>query len=203
MVDEQGVKKLYTLNSDIVFDDVSDCFDCLEESKYYGFLWNKCFKRELTTGVRFDERLNFLEDHLWTYEVLHKARRIQLLATSVYNHFVRNNGSLSCIQNPKVVAIAMNLEYDWKHMLNAGKHLRQTTNLIKNYRRNIHRIVCNTYYGRYTYVQRKEYSCVDLRISEGLFREDNLFLNSRLPFFLRDLIIRLLLRVKGRFAPYE
>lgn len=193
-----------TLSHDIIFTDKADLFNTLEKSRYYSFVWSMCVKRQLLESIHFDETINWLEDHLFSYQCYLQAKSVYVSAKAVYNYNIRTSGqSLSRVQDPKVVSKAMDLEYELKNSLNQNKYPEGTEQIELNYRRNVHRIVCLAYYGNYTFKYRKELSQKSLQINDGLFREDRLFFCSRLPFIARDIAIRLLLKIKGSFAPYE
>lgn len=196
--------KIVRLDDNQSYEDKSDLFNVLEESRYYSFVWNMCVRRSVVDGIRFDESLNWLEDHIFSYQCYLKCRRVYLLSEVLYNYNIRTDRqSLSKSQDPEVVYHAMEIEYALKMRLNDSKYPEQDIQIAQNYRRNIHRMVCQLYYGDYSFKMRQRLCNKTLRLYEGLFREDCLFFNSPLPFFIRDWLIRLILKIKGEFAPYE
>lgn len=163
-----------------------------------------CVRRSIIDNIRFDESLNWLEDHIFSYQCYLKCHKVYLLSDVLYNYNIRSDKkSLSKVQDPEVVYRAMEIEYALKNKLNNNKYPEQDVQISQNYRRNIHRIVCQLYYGKYPFSTRRKLSNKSLQIYDGLFREDDLFFNNSLPFLIRDAFIRLLLKIKGSFAPYE
>lgn len=198
------IDNIITLGANQRYEDKSDLFNVLEESRYYSFVWNMCVRRSVIEGIRFDESLNWLEDHIFSYQCYLRSRWVYLLSDIVYNYNIRTSKkSLSKTQDPEVVYRAMEIEYALKNELSNNKFHEQNIQIDQNYRRNIHRMVCQLYYGQYPFKFKKRLSNKPLRIRDGLFREDSLFFNNSLPFFIRDCFIRLLLKIKGSFAPYE
>jgi len=203
-IEDHNVEKIHT-ESDRIFSDKSDLFKYLEENQYYSFVWNMCVRRDTIGNLRFNEKINWLEDHLFSYQCYMKCQKVYVCCKPIYNYTIRekSEASLSALQNPEIVSTAMDLEYEWKVKLNDGKYESQQEDFKKTYRRNIHRTVCLTYYGDYPYQTRKKLSQKKLKVSDELFREDALFYLSPLPFFVRNFLIKTLLKLKGRFAPYE
>lgn len=62
-----------------------------------GYLWNKCFKREIIEreGVRFDESIRVWEDVLFVMEYVSHCEGIQIRPECLYEYWIRDNSAAS------------------------------------------------------------------------------------------------------------
>ncbi|WFE83091.1 glycosyltransferase family 2 protein [Parabacteroides chongii] len=70
----------------------------MENSHYYGFLWNRIFKKEILekNHLRFQEDLTWCEDHLFTHQYLTSTNsKTIFLPDHKYNHTIELSESLS------------------------------------------------------------------------------------------------------------
>lgn len=64
-----------------------------------GFVWNKMFKKEILTSIRFDEKLSICEDTLFLCQALKEAERVYFEKDAVYLYRQRENSAISTIDN--------------------------------------------------------------------------------------------------------
>ena len=87
--DVQGTKKLLVQDS-------REAIECLLTGKHFvGSLWNKLYKHELFSDVRFDTSLKINEDVLVNVQVFRKAKKIVFLDLPKYHYFERIGSSCS------------------------------------------------------------------------------------------------------------
>lgn len=80
----------------------------VEVSAYYGYLWNTVFKRELIADLRFDEKLSFCEDHLFTYNYISHVGTMLISPSPLYRYKKRSVNSLSKTSDPYMLLQAAN-----------------------------------------------------------------------------------------------
>ena len=68
--------------------------DFLHHDYFIGALWNKLFKREVTEGIRFNERIWYGEDALFTWGVLQRTQRVVVSSKQLYHQYM-NEESIS------------------------------------------------------------------------------------------------------------
>ena len=93
-----------------------------EKSHYYGFLWNKCIKKELATSFRFNESITWLEDNLYMYMCILRAKKIYFSSDIVYKYYYndteilgKGTGLSNKMLDYKMVLRAAILERDLKY----------------------------------------------------------------------------------------
>lgn len=190
--------EIISTDRDYLFADKSDLFRQLEHSRYYSFVWNLCIRREAIKNIRFNEAINWLEDHIFSYECYLNCRKIKVISKPLYHYFTRENEakSLSYVKDPWVIKTSMDLEYDWKTKLNNGKHEDIYNQTQKNYYYNIHRLVDLLYTLDFTSTERKFFMKNTVKEREFLFKEEKIFYNPFIPPFIKNLILNTLYRYK-------
>lgn len=185
---------------DHIFSDQSDLFKCLEETRYYSFVWNLCIKRAKIGEIRFNEDINWLEDHIFSYECYFNCRKVKVLSRAFYHYIIRGaaSTSLSHIRNPWVIAKSMDLEYKWKSRLNNSKYPDVDAMISNNYKHNVHRLVDVLYTAGFNSSQRREFRRLPLKTSDLKYREERIFYNRYIPFPVSDMLIRLLYYIHKR-----
>lgn len=182
---------------DEIFVCKSDLFKYLEETQYYSFVWNICLKLDKLNGLRFNEEINWLEDHIFCYQYYLGCNNVAVLSNPLYHYIVNSNvETLSNVKNPDVIAKAMTLEYEFKRQLNAGKHKEIEEQICLNYQYNLHRLVDVLYRHPSKSKYRKKFSRCNLLDKQLIYKEEKIFFCSFLPFFVRDILIRLLYRIR-------
>lgn len=85
---KSGLKKSVSCEKDIISKDKeANLLNC-EESCYYGFLWDKCFRTSIAKKYRFDETISYCEDHLYTYQYLLQCQCVYFLPNIVYKYYI-------------------------------------------------------------------------------------------------------------------
>lgn len=197
-VSGSGIEVVST-DHDHTLSDKSDLFRLLEHSRYYSFVWNLCIRKDVIRNVRFNETINWLEDHIFSYECYFNCHKFKIISKPLYHYFTRESeaSSLSYIKNPWVIKKAMELEYEWKNRLNNGKHKDIETEIVTNYLHNIHRLVNILYMTGCSFAEKKQFSNLDLRIRRFLYKDEKLFYASRIPFFLRNFLVATIYRLRN------
>lgn len=190
--------EIISTDRDYLFADKSDLFRQLEHSRYYSFVWNLCIRREAIKNIRFNEAINWLEDHIFSYECYLNCRKIKVISKPLYHYFTRENEakSLSYVKDPWVIKTSMDLEYDWKTKLNHGKFEDVNSDIEINYLHNIHRLLTVLYTVIPESRQREEFSTMVLRSNKFLYKEEKIFFSSMAPFYVKDLLIRFIFKLR-------
>ncbi|MDE6492041.1 MAG: glycosyltransferase [Lactobacillus sp.] len=186
--------ELVSSKEDYLFRDKSDLFKLLEGSRYYSFIWNVCIKRDKIGPVRFNEKINWLEDHIFCYQCYFNCDKVKVLSKPLYHYMIREGQTnLSNVKNPMVVLDAMNLEYDWKQRLNNGKYPDiERKSITDNYLYNLHLLVNLLYTTGRNMDTRKVFSETILKNKDFIYREERMFFNKSIPFVIRDIALRIL-----------
>ena len=66
----------------------------LANQDMYGYTWVKAFRKDVIGEHRFSEKLNLMEDEVFTNEILSTKRRLAVVTKQGYNYMVGNNISL-------------------------------------------------------------------------------------------------------------
>jgi len=190
--DSNKSSEVISCKEDILFCDKSDLFKFLEETRYYSFVWNICIRRDKVNGLKFNEEINWLEDHIFCYSYYFQCRKVKVLSRPLYHYVIRSsNDSLSNVRNPYVVADAMRIEFELKTKLNGHKYLEVDSQIKANYLFNVNRLVNVIYTSDITMSDRHKFSLMPLKEVDLYYPIERLFYNKCVPFFLRDILIRL------------
>ncbi|WP_303029678.1 glycosyltransferase family 2 protein [uncultured Duncaniella sp.] len=191
--------KIVTCTKDNIFEDKSDLFKYLEEIQYYSFVWNVCLKADKLNGLRFNEEINWLEDHIFCYQYYLSCYKVAVLSSPLYHYIVNSDTeTLSNVKNPDIIAKAMTLEYELKKLLNAGKYKEIEKQIVLNYCHNVHRMVDVLYRWGSDAKSRKKLSKIHLLENQLIYKEEQIFFNTRLPFFFRDMILKVLYFIRRK-----
>lgn len=89
----EELKDKYSLKS-VILCDKKDIFEKLTDtrSKFYCFLWNKLYKRELIENILFDESVPMSEDYLFNWNVFKRAQRV-IYTEAAFYHYRNDNNS--------------------------------------------------------------------------------------------------------------
>lgn len=182
---------------DYLFSDKSDLFNLLERNLYYSFVWNLCIRRSAIGSVSFNESINWLEDHIFSYECYFNCRKIKVLSKPLY-HYVTHTGTvnLSNVRNPEVVFNSMNLELEWKLKLNSNKNRQMTQIIERNYLFNLHLFVSLLYSGNFNNKYIRKFSNTEPQYHKFIYKEERIFFNKSMPFLLRNALLRLFFWVR-------
>ena len=179
-------------SDDMTFCDKSDLFKFLEETRYYSFVWNICIRREKVKGLKFNEEINWLEDHIFCYDYYFHCRKVKVMSVPLYHYMNRaSNDSLSNVKNPRIVAESMRIEYELKTRLNGGKYPEVDRQIKANYLFNVNRLVNVIYNSDITMSERHKFSRLALKETGLYYPMERIFFNKWIPFIFRDMLIRL------------
>lgn len=65
------------------------------ETRYEAYVWNSFFRKELIGNIRFDESISWCEDHLFTFSVMSKARKVAFISELVYRYYAPDTNAIS------------------------------------------------------------------------------------------------------------
>lgn len=114
---EDGLKAEYHLEDKTIYNEddkekyIIHMFDNLIGIDFYGFTWNKLFKREIILDhcIRFVSGLNLYEDEIFTHDYIQYAKKIRSISTSLYNY------------NWKVGGLSFSKKESWQYFKLAEK----------------------------------------------------------------------------------
>lgn len=94
----------------------------ISKKGYDAFVWNTLFNKCLLGGIRFDEYINWCEDHIFTTEYLAKCNNVLWLTNSLYHHRVGLGDTLSTNMSPEMMMKASEkLAYQRKILVGDNK----------------------------------------------------------------------------------
>lgn len=190
---EAGVVQTVTNHKTKTFSDKSDLFRHLEATEYYSFIWNICIKRDVIGTLRFHEDINWLEDHLFCYQLYERCHKVVVLPQTTYHYLIRSSvKSLSNVGNPKIIAIATQREFEYKKMLNKGKYRDVDEQIETLYCHNVHRLVDALYAAPVSRIERRSYLHFELKTRKLLFKEECIYFSKLMPFFVKDFLLKTL-----------
>ena len=88
----------------------------LSEADMFGYTWIKAFRREVSSGVYFDEDVNLFEDELFTCRLLKKPVKLYLLNEAIY-YYVRTDGTLAQRTHEDYCRLCDKVFRAWKELL--------------------------------------------------------------------------------------
>lgn len=193
-------KDVISIPTDKVISNKSDLFKLLEDSRYYSFVWNLCIKKTAVGAIRFIEDINWLEDHIFSYECYLNCNSVKVISAPFYHYVTRQltQSSLSYVQNPAVIIKAINREYDFKNLLNDGKYTDVTQTIALNYLHSVHRLVFLLYTKSFNYKTRKSFKNISLKKRDFIYKDDRIFFYRLMPFIFRDLILRIIYNIRKK-----
>lgn len=195
---ESGNQKIISINQDYVFDKTWDFHRTLEHSFYYSFIWNMCIKHECIKNIKFDEDLNWCEDHIFSYQCYFNCKKMSILSKPCYHYQIHRTGSLSSIKNPIIVKKASEKERLLKTKLNAGIYTDVQKETEDEYRYRLHTIVQLLYTYNNTFNDRFFFSKECLMLDHLKYKEEKIFFQEKIPFFIRDSILKLFYYLKKK-----
>lgn len=174
---------------DYLLNNTWDLYKILEESCYYSFLWNMCIRKSCIANISFDEKISWCEDHIFSYQTYFNCNKMSILKTICYHYNIHETGSLSDIQNPYIIKIANEKERKYKLLLNAGVYSNIEKEIEDCYSYRLHKIVNILYNENYSYHERYFFS-KECKIINLKFKEEKIFFNNSIPFFVKDTILK-------------
>ncbi len=178
-----------------IFNGISGLLEYTDRIEYHAFVWNMFLKKEIIANIFFNEEINWLEDQIFGYQCFLACQRIAYIPDTLYHYRYWDNGSLSSVRSPNVIARASQLEHNIKITLTEGDTYRQ--NIDDEYRWRLEFLVATIYSSKTScYKSRKDLSESVIPLFPLKLREGRIFFNNSRPFFLNDLILRALFRLK-------
>lgn len=177
-----GETKTIQFERDVVYTDVSSFFCSLESNEHYSWLWTMMVHRECIGNIRFNEKINYLEDHIFSYQCYFNCKRMAVIAKPIYNYCVHDSGSLSTCKDPYVLSEASRQEYILKSRMVAGKNKEMQRIIEDCYQYHLHSIVYLLYNNKFSYKERYYFSRLSREVQGLKYKEEKLFYNNYLPF---------------------
>lgn len=117
---KNGVKTTIT-TADMITDDKELVICTCNKTRYEAYLWNSCFRRSAIGNITFNENLSFCEDHLFTYSVMAKARKVAFISDLTYRYYAPDTSAIGSAANlssryfePSMILEGAKLERDVK-----------------------------------------------------------------------------------------
>lgn len=117
---KNGVKTTIT-TADMITDDKELVICTCNKTRYEAYLWNSCFRRSAIGNITFNENLSFCEDHLFTYSVMAKARKVAFISDLTYRYYAPDTSAIGSAANlssrylePSMILEGAKLERDIK-----------------------------------------------------------------------------------------
>lgn len=180
------------IEHEVIYTDLESFFVGIEDSKYYGFLWNGVYRKNVIGHIRMDETIRWCEDHMFTCEVLLHATKMVLLSDALYHYRKTENTTLSAIKDPWLIFSIANKEYEQrKQFVTSPNSVVQT--LIDNaYHSKMYKAI-NALYTANPYHERKRFKAITKPLLKTGIRDDvymvKLFYSDS-TFYIMDLKIR-------------
>ena len=192
---KNGIQKVYSLPRKMELTDITEIFLITEKYSYGGFLWDTAFKRELISNLKFDKKLKWLEDHLFSFDAFARCQKMICIPEVTYHYMVNQGESLSNIKDAKVIYNAANLEYEKKMILAKGNEEALQLN-IASYNSKLSMSI-HTLYRYYNYSSRHEFykQNQDIHSIRPTDRAVRIFY-LKVPFILKDAFIVCYLQMK-------
>lgn len=191
-----GKQEIISTCVDYNLNNTWDFYRILEKSFYYGFLWNMCIQKECISNIRFEQNINWCEDHIFSYQCYLNCQKMSILSIACYHYQIHKSGSLSDVRNPYIIQIASEKERYWKLKLNSGVYLDIQRAIDNEYLYRLHTIVRLLYEYKSTYKERN-YLSKKCTIIPGLkYKEEKIFFFSFVPFIIRDLLLKTYYKAK-------
>lgn len=154
---------------------------------YWGFVWNTAFKKDLIGELRFDENINYCEDHIFTYEYMLRCRTMRFLPLPLY-HYQTFSLGLSCNKDARMIMLAAEKEFIIvSQIIGREESFRAFCSRLK-------------FVIRVLYLYEKEYHVRKSFNKEftGKFSKNinedivlQLYSNRIIPFLLKDILLRI------------
>ena len=117
---KNGVKTTIT-TADMITDDKELVICTCNKTRYEAYLWTSCFRRSAIGNITFNENLSFCEDHLFTYSVMAKARKVAFISDLTYRYYAPDTSAIGSAANlssrylePSMILEGAKLERDVK-----------------------------------------------------------------------------------------
>lgn len=192
---KNNTQERVAINENVVLNNTWDLYRLLEKSHYYSFLWNMCIRKTCISDIKFDEKISWCEDHIFSYQCYLNCRRMSILSIPCYHYIIHESCSLSDIKDPFVIKLANEKERENKLLLNAGVYADVEEEIEDCYAYRLHRIISILYNFKHSYKERYWFS-KECKIWTLKYKEDKIFFSDLLPFFIKDIILRIFYLLK-------
>jgi len=127
-----------------------------EKNKYFGFLWNMIVRKNLLSGLHFDEDLKWCEDHIFSYELFLRACKMYISDVCYYHHVQYARTTLSsAVHDPYKIFRVAEKERELKYKCMADHYDRDSAELIEMaYISKIDFAIKNLYLSNLSYEER-------------------------------------------------
>jgi glycosyltransferase involved in cell wall biosynthesis len=85
-----GRKKKYSIENDIICNEKENILKTIDNTHYWGFLWNFCVRASIAQKYTFDCEINWCEDHLFVLECLSDCICVLFSNAIVYKYYVND-----------------------------------------------------------------------------------------------------------------
>ena len=129
-VDEQGnVIETHLCEKTLILDNKEQMMAQCDKCIYHGFLWDTFVRRSTIGSVRFETAISWCEDHVFTFTVMSKVRKLALVATCTYRYYIystRTSNLSNLFHDPQKILLSARLETEAKYrLLDKDKELKQ------------------------------------------------------------------------------
>lgn len=153
---------------------------------FWGFIWNTVYLKRLLGNLRFNEALNWCEDHIFTYKYINLCQAMYLLEKPLYHYSVSNSG-LSYIKDAYVVKRAAEEEFE------AISAIVGVKGAVKGYYDKLKEAINVLYKYEDDYCKRKEFHKKFTILSQVTGHRNqiiDLYNNRYIPYFLKDWVLK-------------
>ncbi len=191
-IQSSGETSLVCADKDETFTSPCEYYRALEESQYYSYVWNVLVKRSVINGIQFREDLSWLEDHIFFYKVYPNCKKMALLKQPLYHYVIHESSSLSDVRNADDVWKSAQAELDGRLEVINGCDAQLEEEAWDRYRYMISKLVSLIYTQQYAYAERQRFSSFIPRTDQFFYRDEKLFFNRQMPFWIKDGVLRLI-----------
>ncbi len=195
---------IFSSKQDIVLRNRTEYLSYLtfDPSNYNGFLWNECLRKEIVGSHKFEESLNWCEDHIFSFTCFYDAKSIYISRSLTYRYQVRRNISLSNTTDIFLKIKAIGILYKTRKKLLESNNYIIEERMNKAYQGGILFILDNLDRTKYKYNKRKLIRR-EIAHKEILIQRDLFFFYYHLPLWAGELILharRLVLTMKNKLS---
>lgn len=157
-----------------------------DKYSFWGYVWNTVYKKKLIGELRFNQNLNWLEDHIFTYKYIGQCNSMYLLNKPMYHYELLNSGLSSKMDAGNVKSAA-------EEEFMAISAILGVEGAISGYYGKLKMAISLLYKYEKEYCKRREFYNSFTLLSQTIDYKDfiiNLYTNRHIPFFIKDFILR-------------
>lgn len=163
-----------------------------EKTEYDAYVWNTLYKKVLLQDIRFDESINWCEDHIFTSEYYIKCNSMLLLSTPIYHHRVGHGRTLSVSVKPEMILKASQRLIALRTFL--AQKDRDAQKMIDDYAQHSqYRALLHLYSIKNSFIERQDF-CLQLN---NVYNDCTMIdcaisriVNSDLCFIIKDVLLK-------------